>query len=370
MIRWVEGGRRRSKGGFQDRELAERVLAKIRGEIALGRAGLPPDPRQVPALADLAPDWLARRALTHKTAKEDGYRWDKHLKPYFGHLRPGEVDHAAIRRFAEAKLAEGLASGSVRLMVALLSSLFVDLVERGLASTNPGRGLPRSLSRILRPSHDPKTTPFLERMEDVRAVFLALPEPLNIAFALGSLAGLRPGEAFALRWEHLDLGTKRIHLRESVTGTLKDKESRVVPILNALLPILAEWKLKTGGTGLVCPPLRSDGRKIYKGTRSKTLRAALKSLGLERKGLGWYEATRHTFASQWVMSGGSIEKLKEILGHYSVVMTERYAHLRPELFTPGDHAVLGQGLLPQVAPVAQIAPGVAPIGHPPASSTA
>jgi len=44
----------------------------------------------------------------------------------------------------------------------------------------------------------------------------------------------------------------------------------------------------------------------------------------------WYQVTRHTFASQCVMAGGSIEKLKEILGHYSVVVTERYAHLTPE----------------------------------------
>ena len=44
------------------------------------------------------------------------------------------------------------------------------------------------------------------------------------------------------------------------------------------------------------------------------LRPVLTALGLARPGLGWYEATRHTFASQWVMAGGSIEKLKENLG--------------------------------------------------------
>jgi len=298
---WFAGwraGRRRSKGGFESREVAERVLNKIRGDLALGRAGLPPDVRQIPTLGHLALDWLDRRVLTHKTAKEDRYRRDKHLKPMFGSLRPHEVDHAAIRRFAEKKLAEWLASGTVRLMVALLSSLYVDLMERGLATTNPGRGLPRSLARLIKPSHDPKTTPFLERMEDVRSVYLKLAEPLNIAFALGALAGLRPGEAFALRWEHVDMNSRRIHLPESVTGSLKDKDSRVVPILNALAPLLAEWKLKTGGTSLLCPPLRCDGRKIDKGTRGKTMREALAALRLERNGLGWYEATRHTFASQ------------------------------------------------------------------------
>jgi Phage integrase family len=38
---------------------------------------------------------------------------------------------------------------------------------------------------------------------------------------------------------------------------------------------------------------------------------------------------RHTFASQWVMSGGDLYLLKEILGHKSIAMTQRYAHLSP-----------------------------------------
>jgi hypothetical protein len=48
--------------------------------------------------------------------------------------------------------------------------------------------------------------------------------------------------------------------------------------------------------------------------------------------------------------------LKEMLGHYSVVVTEKYAHLRPELFTAEDRAVLpfdlgGQGAA--VTPIGQ-----------------
>lgn len=74
------------------------------------------------------------------------------------------------------------------------------------------------------------------------------------------------------------------------------------------------------------------------------MRAALAKLDLARPGLGWYEATRHTFASQWVMAGRSIEELKEILGHYSVVVTERYAHLRPDLFAAGAHQALSVDL--------------------------
>jgi integrase len=333
---------RRYRGGFESKVLAERVLARIRGELAIRRAGLPPDPKAVPTLAELAEDFLDRRKLTHRAAEEDRYRWKKHLAPRFGAYRPGEVDAARIRAFVEAKLAEGLACGTVRVLVSILSSLYVDLVERGLAGANPARGLPRGTRRLIRPSHDPRTTPFVEKLSDVRRIFLTLSAepPLHIGYALGAFAGLRPGEAFALRWSHVDLEARRIHVRESVTGPLKDKDSRVVPIVDALAPVLKAWKLETGGEGLLCPPLRRDGGKIDKGTRGDALRAALEHLGLGRPGLGWYETTRHTFASQWVMAGRSIEELKEILGHYSVVVTERYAHLRPDLFAAGAHQAL------------------------------
>jgi site-specific recombinase XerD len=39
---------------------------------------------------------------------------------------------------------------------------------------------------------------------------------------------------------------------------------------------------------------------------------------------------RHHFASWFVMRGGSLQALKEILGHATLAMTMRYAHLAPE----------------------------------------
>jgi len=36
------------------------------------------------------------------------------------------------------------------------------------------------------------------------------------------------------------------------------------------------------------------------------------------------------------MDGGAIEKLCKVMGHCSVVVTERYAHLRPDAFTEQD----------------------------------
>lgn len=366
-IRWREGARRRRQGGFATRELAERVLARLAGEAAQGRSGLRPDPRGMPTLGVLAEDFIARRKLTHRVGTTDNYRWTLHLAPHFGHLRPHEVDAAQIRRFVEAMLVGGgkaerkpLNSATVRILVSLLSSLFADLVERGIAETNPARALPRSTRRLLKPTHDPRTTPFIEKLDDVRRIYLDLPEPLNVAYAIGALAGLRTGEVFALKWAHVDLATRRIHLRESVAGPLKDKDSRMVPILDALVPVLTAWKLKSGGEGLVIPSMRCDGRTINKETPGKYLRETLKRLGLERPNLGWYESTRHTFASQWVLAGGSIEKLKEILGHYSVVVTERYTHLRTDLFAQKDLGMIALDLKAKPAVPAQIGPLLGP----------
>lgn len=128
--------------------------------------------------------------------------------------------------------------------------------------------------------------------------------------------------------------TRRIHVRESVKGPLKDDESRVAPILDGLYPILSAWKLKTGGLGAVVHAMRNDGAFCDDHTLRAYIETALEKLKLPN--MTWYQATRHTFASQWVMGSGAIEKLKEILGHSTVQITERYAHLKTDLFGARD----------------------------------
>ena len=67
----------------------------------------------------------------------------------------------------------------------------------------------------------------------------------------------------------------------------------------------------------------------------EALRDAFEACGLPATWT-WYTVSRHTYASQHVMGGGSLATLREILGHSSVTVTERYAHLNPGLFKPED----------------------------------
>jgi hypothetical protein len=73
------------------------------------------------------------------------------------------------------------------------------------------------------------------------------------------------------------------------------------------------------------------------------LRDALTQLKLAEAGLSWYQCTRHTMASHFVMSGGSLETLRRILGHSTVLVTERYSHLRPGDFNIADRNRLTAG---------------------------
>ena len=60
---------------------------------------------------------------------------------------------------------------------------------------------------------------------------------------------------------------------------------------------------------------------------STLLRTALKRAGLQDF---HFHDLRHTFASQVILNGGSLKDVQELLGHKSMTMTLRYAHLTQE----------------------------------------
>jgi integrase len=242
----------------------------------------------------------------------------------------------------------------------VLLDLYHTPVVHGHAKLNPCRLLSkRTRHKLLKPAHDPKKTPHLQSLADVMRVHKALePFPsIATAFAIGALAGLRTGEVRALRWEHVDLNTNNIHVHVQVerrrgkdpttwsadgTQTTKGDDGRVVPIFPLLVPILKAAKLATGGKGLVCPPLRErDGGHLSDRTMSSELRTVLKDLKLAKKGLGWYQCTRHTFASLYVLSGGTMEDLQRMMGHSSLLVTMRYAHLRPDHYSASARSHFG-----------------------------
>jgi integrase len=339
-IRWRQGARRLSLT-FETRELAELALAAKVGAVARGEADLRPDPKAAQKLAELFAPWIKTRKATHRDARNDENRWDNHLAEHVGRLRPEEVDQGVLKDLIDDCLRKGLSTATTRLVLRLLSTFFSDLVDAGDARLNPVKQLAKKHRKRTKPTHDPKTTPFIEQLDDVARLFLRLPKPISIAFAVGALAGPRTGEVLALERRDVNLEERTIHIQRAMKDgkvtLLKDVESRVVPLQDSLAPILRAWFLENPGP-LVVPPLRRrrGARYMRKSTLWKALRKAIagdKEQGLAPLALPpdltWYQATRHTFASQWVKSGGTLERLQQVMGHSSIVVTERYAHLRP-----------------------------------------
>jgi integrase len=346
-IRWTEGGRKRSMkfpgSDAKTKETAERALKKKIGDLAAGRADLSVPRPPSPPLSKLWEDFIDRRKLTIRSWRDDASRWKCHLGPYFGRKLPDEVTVADVRRFVETRVALKLRPATIRLCVALLGSFYTDLVERGLADDNIVRRLPRGVRRLTKPDGD--FAPFLEREEDVRRLFLALAQPFATVFAVGVLAGLRPGEVLALAWPDINLHARRIvvarQVRHGRLGPTKGGKVRIVPIVPQLGKILEEHRLRTGGAGDLFPPAvagrggreKSPPRFLGLPSVHQALRDALENVGLP-KTLTLYSCTRHSFAARFVLGGGSLSALREILGHHSTAVTERYGRLRSDMLRP------------------------------------
>ncbi len=156
--------------------------------------------------------------------------------------------------------------------------------------------------------------------EELPRIEGALVDYLKPMVLLALNTGLRREELFSLRWSDINLDRKTLRVAGE---NAKSGHTRYVPLNSETLAILKEWR-KQATAELVFPsPL--TGQKFNSIAKAWTLlrkRAALKDFRLHD--------LRHTFASKLVMAGVDLYTVKELMGHSTIQMTERYAHLAPE----------------------------------------
>lgn len=241
-----------------------------------------------------------------------------HLLPEFARSRLEEVNARSIEAYKAKKLGGGLSPKTVNNHLTVLRKLLSVASEWGLIEHVP----PVKWVRV-----PPQKFDFLSFEEAERLVNAADPE-WRAAILVGLRCGLRLGEIVGLRWEDVDLVTGRLVVSRAVSrgrvGSPKNGRAREVPLgIEVLRTLKAHRRLKGE---LVFPG--PNGRLLHRNETKHPLWRACQRAGLRR--IGWH-ALRHTFASHLVMRGAPIRGVQELLGHSTIEMTMRYAHLSPNV---------------------------------------
>jgi integrase len=136
--------------------------------------------------------------------------------------------------------------------------------------------------------------------------------------------GMRLGEIINLHWRDVDFIRRVINVVNNKSFTTKTKRSRTIPMNESLYRLLAE-RSEIAVSELVF----HDRVNKWRDTKlSKKFKDYVRLAGLpdELK----FHSLRHTFASWLVMSGVSLYEVSRLIGHSTVQMSEKYAHLQTD----------------------------------------
>jgi len=132
--------------------------------------------------------------------------------------------------------------------------------------------------------------------------------------------GMRRGEVFYLKWQDVDLMKRQL----TVEGTTsKSGQTRHIRLNSEVWQVLKAWNEQNDGEFVFVSPV--TGKSFDNIKRSWSLLRNRAGLSDFR-----FRDLRYTFASKLVMAGVDLYTVKELMGHSTIQMTERYAHLAPE----------------------------------------
>lgn len=218
----------------------------------------------------------------------------------------------------------------------LVRAALAEAVDAGRASSNPAMGLRPPRATATTREH----TGFLSA-DQVRKLIhhRGLSDRLRWIYTVAIWTGLREGELWGLRWEHVILDGPRPELvvSKSFDGPTKGGRVRRVPLLGPARDALRSWRSTfpvTPIAGLVwpSPKRKSDGteRCHSKGYDAEWRRWAPRA-GIEMP----FKQARHTCGCHLIMGTWGppmpMEAVQAWLGHQSITTTERfYAKYAPE----------------------------------------
>lgn len=312
---------------------ADRWYSQKKREKELIESGAQPVIEET-VFKDFVDTWMADRSQQGKPLGSwlsDLERLRKWILPAFGNRVLHKISAKELESFLDGLVAKnGLAPATRNRIRSVLHKLYNDALRKDLVLANP-------VSKCLVWKEKGQKFDFLKTEEELGIYLKAAQTEYKVfrVFAILALnTGARIGELIALRHEDCDLQNRRIHIfktkelrnREIVERT-KGGSARWLGMNDECFEVLKEHRQtsKFGKPGDFILH-RADGESIDARTLRDAHMRVCKKAGLRHIRV---HDLRHTFASHFVMNGGSLNDLQAILGHSSPQMTQAYAHLAP-----------------------------------------
>jgi integrase/recombinase XerD len=245
---------------------------------------------------------------TLKPSTQTRYRTTfRQLNAAFGNLYLDEITRGRLADYASDRMKAGTKGGTVRRDLATFSCLCSCAVSWDYIDTNPVKQFSK---RHIRESPPRTTYPTAEQVD--RLVANAPPMTGRIIWFLAE-TGMRQEEVCGLEWSQVSIQRREVRLTKTKTSS-----PRVVPLSDAAL-----------GT-LVGTPRHITSPYVFwhhDGQRHSTFANSFAQIA-RRAGVPFRcHDLRHAFASGFLQVTGDIPALQAILGHRSIQMTMRYAHM-------------------------------------------
>ncbi|WP_240158992.1 site-specific integrase [Burkholderia sp. Ax-1724] len=234
-----------------------------------------------------------------------------------------DLKRADVRGYIAVRRVDGVAESTVQRELRFFSAAinFVRLEHDRLELPNPVQrlALGGGESRVRWISRD-------EARELVASAKKYARRPHLANFIKLSLhTGCRKNELLKLEWSKVDFERAFFTLEPQDT---KNGKRRVIPLNDAALAVLRDqrdWVSRHVSRPRWVFSTVSGARltSVQKGFRASCRRALIDDFRVHD--------LRHTFASWLVMAGVSLYVVKDLLGHSSITVTERYAHLAPHV---------------------------------------
>lgn len=306
-------GKRYKRAIGKSKKKAKEVLRKIEADLINEKFNLPA--RKKMTFAELSEYWLENHSKINNAPSQyakNRERIENHLKPYFGKTEISHVTPRMIDEYKQSKHAK-ISPATVNRTLAILRKMFNDAMRWGFMAMNP-------MTYVKQLREPEKGFDFYAEGE-VRIFLQNCSGDFFPVACCAVCTGMRVSEIVSLEWKDVDLERRVIRVERSGDGTTKSKKVRYIPINSNLLKVLADCDKESE---LVFPDENGEMRGID--FRNEMKKAADKA-GLRKIRM---HDLRHTFASNYVIKGGNVVSLQKILGHSTINMTLRYAHLAPD----------------------------------------